>query len=120
MEEIEYALRVGMNNKHVPLVSAEDRDHADFEFTGAYDTQILGKAAKVGKTVCYVTAAFALAPPGSGSLNCELRPLHEGALIVGCFQSGEVIFALQTYITFPIAYGAEGFDDCVNHPILVK
>src|SRR5260370_11492647 len=43
MEEIEYALRVGMNNKHVPLVSAEDRDHADFEFTDFQNHAILAK-----------------------------------------------------------------------------
>ena len=120
MEEIEYALRVGMNNKHVPLVSAEDRDHADFEFTGAYDTQILGKAAKVGKTVCYVTAVFALAAPGSGGLNCEIRPLHEVALIMTDLKSGQVIFARQTYTTFSMAYVAEEFADFLNHAILAK
>src|SRR5260370_3500390 len=120
MEEIEYALRVGMNNKHVPLVSAEDRDHADFEFTGAYDTQILGKAAKVGKTVCYVTAVFALAAPGSGGLNCEIRPLHEVALIMTDLTSGQVIFARQTYTTFSMPYVAEEFADFLNHAILAK
>jgi len=100
MEEIEYALRVGMNDKHVPLVSAEDRDHADFEFTGGYDTQILGKAAKVG--------------------NCEIRPLHEVALIMTDLKSGEVIFARHTYSTFSIAYKAEEFADFLNHAIQAK
>jgi hypothetical protein len=120
MEEFEYAIRVGMNNKHVPLVSAEDRDHADFEFTGAYDTQTFGKAAKVGKTVCYVTAVFAVATPPGGDFSCELRPVHEIALIMTDLKSGQVIFARQTYRASSMAIVAEEFADFLNHAIQAK
>jgi len=120
MEETEYALRVGMNNKHVPLVSAEDRDHADFEFTGAYDTQTFGKGAKAGQTMCYAALVLSMVSPQGGNFSCELRPVHEIALIMTDLKSGEVIFARQTYSNFSMAYIAEEFADFLNHAILAK
>jgi hypothetical protein len=120
MEEFEYAIRVGMNNKHVPLVSAEDSDHADFEFTGAYDTQTFGKGAEAGKKMCYVLLVLSMAAPPGGNFSCELRPVHEIALIMTDLKSGQVIFARQTYRASSMAIVAEEFADSLNHAIQAK
>jgi hypothetical protein len=109
-----------MNNKHVPLVNAEDRDHADFEFTGAYDTQTLGKGAKAGRTICYVLLVLSMASRPDGNFSCELLPVHEIALIMTDLRFGEVIFARQTYRASSTAIVAAEFADFLNHAIQAK
>jgi hypothetical protein len=116
MEEIEYALRVGMNNKHVPLVSAEDRGHADFEFTGAYVTQTLGQGARVANGMCSVLAWVSF---GSGD-PCHVLPVHEVALIMTNLKSGEVIFARENYRTSSMPVIAEEFADFLNNAIQAR
>jgi hypothetical protein len=120
MEEFEYAIRVGMNNKHVPLVSAEDRDHADFEFTGAYDTQTFDRGAKAGQRICYVALVLSMMSPPGGNFSCDFKPVHEIALIMTDLKSGQVIFARQTYRASSMAIVAEEFADFLNHAIQAK
>jgi hypothetical protein len=77
MEGFEVFLKAALENKKVPLVVVEEKDTADFEITGASNTQKASTAKKI--------------------LKLSWHSREEASINVANIKTGEIVFAYSTH-----------------------